>query len=212
MGYVEALSPEGDIVVNSEFVREGLQLFTHDAVAYDPELQVGDFSHGESDSFDHGWKIFDLSQTAYKEEREAALLRMVFRRGGFEPVDAVVNAGDAIAPGKRGIAEVVTGGVADGYDPIAGERDEVVDDLGFGVEGRSDQAMASGDNSRDTGESSCHGSLKGRCRIVAVDNVRPEVAEHTKKTHGSPGHRARAIDVDVEALRAKHFEQRAGVG
>ena len=211
-GYIEALSPEGDVVGNSKFVGEDFERFAHDARAHDPELKVGDCGYGEGDGLDHRWKVFNLDQTANEEEREAALLGKVFGWAGLKPVDSVVDAGDAAALSERSIAEVHAGGVADGYDPIAEEGDEVVGDLGLGVVRRCDEAVTRGDDGLNASEPRRHGSLQGWRRVVAVDDVWPRASKHTEKAHGGACYRAFANDVDMKAFRSKHFKKRPQAG
>ena len=71
----------------------------HDAMTYDPEMEVGDSADSERDCLDHCWKIFDLNQASDEQKSKAALLWAFLWWAPLELVDAVIDAGDAIAPG-----------------------------------------------------------------------------------------------------------------
>jgi hypothetical protein len=121
VSYIKPLSPEYDVVSDSEFIGKSFQRFAHDPVAHDPELKVGNSADGESNGFDHRWKIFNLDEATNEEKSEAAFLRVIFRRHQCEPIDTVVDAGDAIALSQGSMAQVLASSITDGYNPIADE-------------------------------------------------------------------------------------------
>ncbi|MCU1318778.1 MAG: hypothetical protein JWP98_296 [Edaphobacter sp.] len=207
VGDVEALSPERNVIGDAELVDERFERFAHDSVADDPELKVGYGWKREGGCFDHGGEIFDLGEAANEEEGEAVLLGVVLRRGGWEPVDTVVDAGDAVAPGERGVAQILAGDVADSYDPVAEEGDEAVGDLGRGFVGRGDEAVTGGDDAFDTGEAGTDGGLQGWCRVVAVDDVWPGATELAQEAHEGAGEGSFAKDVDADALGTQDFAE-----
>jgi len=181
-------------------------------MTYDPKMKVGHSVDSERDCLDHCWKIFDLNQTSDEQKSKAALLWVVLRWALLELVDAVIDAGDAIAPGKGSLEQVIAGSIADGHNPIAEQRDEVISKLSLGIERWSDQAMPRGDDGLDTSEPGCHSCLKCRRRIMAVNDVRPGLTEDPEKAQCCAGNRTLAYDVDMEAFCAKHFKKRSQTG
>ncbi len=61
-----ALAPEGDVSGEAEAGDQRLQLGTDAAVADDPKLQFGDARQRQSDRFDEGRQVLDLSQRPMK--------------------------------------------------------------------------------------------------------------------------------------------------
>jgi hypothetical protein len=178
-------------------------------VTDDPELKAMDSGDGEGGCADHGGEVLDLGETAYEEESEAVLLDVDVGIGigwsGLKPVDSVVDAGDAVAPCEGGVTEVLAGGVADAYDPVAEEGDEAVGYLVRGLVGRGYEAVARGDDALDAGEAGSDGSLKGWGGVVAVYDVRPGSAELFQESHEGAGKGGFAEDVYLDAFRTEDF-------